>query len=328
MTQIPKPTVKLLYNGKDCTSDFSKYLNQLTFQDFEDEQSDEITLNLNNHDGYFSELWYPNKGDKLTCTIIYGTDIFECGTLTIDNNHFDYGISGDFVEIKALATSTNQPVRSNKVRNWSGKTLNTVASEMGKSHGFKVLGAEDTNIGTIVQKNEADLTFLKRISREFGYIFNLKDNLLTFIKVDELINQESLFTLQKTDINNLSLDDTIAKMYGKVKVSYLNSKTKRLQTYTAEGSGQISDTYTIHKRFNSLKEAEIAAKAALKMSHKEVKGSISPKLPINNFIAGVNFDIVGIGKHLGKYHIISSKRTVSASGYKVEGEMEKCTSKE
>ncbi|MBQ8476673.1 hypothetical protein IJ531_06400, partial [bacterium] len=135
MTQIPKPTVKLLYNGKDCTSDFSRYLNSVTFQDYEDEQSDELTLNLNNHDGYFSNSWYPDKGDKLTCTIIYGADIFECGTLTIDDNHFDYGISGDTVEIKALAASTNQAVRSNKVKNWSGHSLNSVAREMGKTHG-------------------------------------------------------------------------------------------------------------------------------------------------------------------------------------------------
>lgn len=83
---IPKPTVKLLYNGKDCTKDFSKYLNCLTFQDFEDEQSDELTITLNNADGYFSDLWYPEKGDKLTCDILFNGDTFNCGTFFIPSD--------------------------------------------------------------------------------------------------------------------------------------------------------------------------------------------------------------------------------------------------
>ena len=92
---IAKPTVTLLYNGKDCTKDFSKYLSSLTFTDFEDEQSDELNITLNDSDGYFSSLWYPDKGDKLTCSIEFDGTEFDCGTLTIDENNFDFGLSGD-----------------------------------------------------------------------------------------------------------------------------------------------------------------------------------------------------------------------------------------
>ena len=201
----PKPTVNLQYNGVDCTKDFSKYLNRLTFQDFEDEQSDELTITLNNNDGYFTDLWYPDKGDKLTCNIEFDGETFNCSTLTIDENSFDFSVSGDTVEIKALATSTNFSVRTKKFKNHTGKSLIQIASEIGKSYGFTVLGNEGSlKVGAVIQKNESDIAFLKRIAKSYGYIFNIKEGYLTFIKLSDLEEQEPLFTLSKTDLKRLN----------------------------------------------------------------------------------------------------------------------------
>jgi len=323
--QIPKPVVKLLYNGKDCTSDFSKYLNSVEFNEFENEQSDELNLKLNNNDGYFADLWYPQKGDKLTCDIIYGADTFNCGVFTIDENNFDFAISGDSVEIKALAASTNFSVRTNKVKNHSGKTLTQIANEIGKSYGFTVLGTEgNVRVGTIIQKNESDISFLSRIAREYGFVFNIKNGYLTFINVEELENSESLFTLTKEDICSLSLTDTVTKIYGKAKVQYFDLKTKSLKSYTAVGNTEITDTITLYKRCSSLKEAEIYAKSALKNSAREITGRLAPKIPVNYFMAGVNFNITGIGKFEGMYHIKSQTRHIDSSGYRINGEIVKC----
>ncbi len=164
MTEItktpPKPTVKLLYNGKDCTTDFSKYLNRLTFQDFEDEQSDELTITLNNNDGFFSNNWYPEKGAKLTCDILFDGEICNCGTFTIDDNTLDFSTSGDSVEIKALATSTNFAVRTKKIKNHTGKTLIQIANEIGKNYGFKVLaGRAGSKLAQLNSDNNKNETF-------------------------------------------------------------------------------------------------------------------------------------------------------------------------
>ncbi len=320
-----KPEVKLLYNGKDCTSDFSKYLRSFTFQEFEEEQSDEINLVLNNNDGYFSDLWYPEKGDKLTAEIIFGADIFSCGIFTIDDDTFYFGLNGDEVELKALAASTNTPMRSNKTTNYSGKTLFQIAQEIGKIHGFKVLGnSGNIKTGTVIQKDEADISFLKRIAREYGYIFNIKDGFLTFVELEELKNQDSLFDLFKENCENIKLSDSCAKMYGKARVSYFDNKTKSLKTTIIEGNSKLFDTLTIRKKCSSLEEAQKIAKSALKNGSKEVKGTIKLKNPINNFIVGINFNLFGIGRLEGKYHVKSSTRKIDESGYKVTGEIEKC----
>ena len=339
-TTPSKPTVNLQYNGTDCTQDFSKYLNRLSFQDFEDEQSDELTITLNNNDGYFTDLWYPEKGDKLTCSIEFDGETFSCSSLTIDENSFDFSLSGDTVEIKALATSANFSVRTKKYKNHTGKSLIQIANEIGASYGFTVLGTEGSlKIGAVIQKNESDIAFLKRIAKTYGYIFNIKDGYLTFIPLSDLESGESLFTLSKTDLRHLSLNDTITKIYGKCSISYLDNKTKTIKTYTAQGNTEITDTLKLYKKCGSLEEAQMYANAALKNGQKEIKGALEVALPylkkqedetnaVNpfiGFIAGANFSLTGIGKFEGKYHITSSIRTIEPDGLKLQGEIVKCT---
>ncbi len=337
---IAKPTVTLLYNGKDCTKDFSKYLNSLSFTDFEDEQSDELNISLNDSDGYFSSLWYPDKGDKLTCSIDFDGTTFDCGTTTIDENTFDFTLSGDTATIKALATSTNFSVRTNQIKNHSGKTLRQIADEIGKRYGFTVLGeGGEEKVGSIVQKNESDIAFLKRVSKLYGYIFNIKNNYLSFIKIDSLISQDPLFTLDKTDCKNISLSDSVTKLYGKCRVQYFDSKSKSLKTYTAVGNTEITDTLNIYKKCNSLNEAVQIANSALKQGSKEITGNIEVSLPVKTtppsaplqerginslFMAGVNFNLTGIGRFEGTYHIKSSKRTIDSTGLRIQGEIQKC----
>jgi len=331
---VPKPSVKLLYNGKDCSKDISKYLNSLSFIDYEDEQSDELNITLNDSDSYFANLWYPEKGDKLTCSIDFGGENFDCGTLTIDENTFDFDISGDTVQVKALGTSINFPVRTNNVINHSGKSFKQIASSFASKYGFKVLGSLSSDTaGFIVQKNESDISFLKRLAKMYGYIFNIKDNALTFIKLDEITEQKPLFTLNKTDLKNVNLTDSTAKMYGKCRVQYFDAQSKTLKTYTAEGNTQLSDTLNIYRKCSGVEEAEQIALSCLKDGSKEITGGIELSIPLKRletyspvvyFTAGINFNLTGTGKFEGMYHIKSSKRTLDSTGLKITGDIQKC----
>lgn len=325
-----KPVIKVLYNGKDASVDFSKYLASFTFKEFEDEQSDEINILLNNNDGYFTDLWYPEKQDKLAVTIEYGADIFELGTFTIDENSFDFSTAGDMVTIKALATSINFSVRTQKIKNWSGYTLNKIADEIGKNYGFKVLGNQgNVGVGTIVQKNESDIAFLKRISKLYGYIFNIKDGYLTFISSDELEGSEALINLSKsTDIESLNLTDTTAKIYGKCQIQYMDLKTKTIKSYTATVNDKTSDTLHIYKRCASFEEAQRIALYALKNSAREVFGNVVLSKPNKSFMAGINCNITGIGKFEGKFHVKSHTIKIDTNGFKQEGEIIRCLNTE
>lgn len=322
---IKKPYVELLYNGHNVSADFSPYVSDITYSDYEKEQSDELSVNLSDYDGLFSGAWHPRKGDKLTAVIGFlNSSELKCGTFTIDELSFNFDTSGDKCEIKALAATTNSPIRTQNSRYFENKTLVQIAQFFGKIHGFKVVGSEgNVNVGRQNQFNESDLCFLARIARNYGYIFKLTDGLLTFTSIASLTGSNALFSLYRDNINSLSLNNASTKKYKACSVKYFNPKTKKLCTYTAKRSDG-TDTLKLTQKVSSKAEAIRIANANLKAGSKEITGSITLAEGNELFCTGVNFDLFGFGNYDGVYHITSATHSVSSSGWQTSGEIEKC----
>lgn len=323
-TTVSKPFYELKYNGHNVTLDFSKYLQEITYIDYEKDQSDELTIKLKDNDKKFQNDWYLDKGAKLTCKFGYENgEILNAGTFTIDEATFDFDTGGDTVEVKALATTVNSPLRTKNSRYFEG-SLKKIADNFGQIHGFKVVG-DDVNfdVGRQHQFNETDLRFLTRISNQFGYIFKITDGLLVFTKSDLLTATDAVLTLTKSDIRSLSLTDTQAKIYKACTVQYFNPKTKKLCSYTEKRTNGV-DTLKLNIKANSKQEAIRMAKAGLASGSKEIKGNISLKKPSSLFVAGVNFAIDDFGRFNSKYHITSASHTFSDSGWQTSGSIEKC----
>ena len=322
---IKKPYVQLFYNGYNVSADFSPYVSEIIYTDYEKEQSDELTVKLSDYNGFFTGDWHPKKGDKLTATIGYvGKSELKCGTFTIDEISFNFDASGDLADIKALAATTNSPIRTQNSRFFENKTLIQIAQYFGKIHGFKVVGSEgNVNVGRQNQFNETDLSFLARIARNYGYIFKLTDNLLTFTSAESLNSSNALFTLNRKDISSLSLNNASTKKYKACSVKYFNPKTKKLCTYTAKREDG-TDTLKLTQKVSSKAEAIRIANANLKLGSKEITGSISLSEANELFCAGINFNLLDFGNYNGIYHISSSTHSVSSNGWEVSGEIEKC----
>lgn len=323
---IKQPFAILKYNGHNVSADFSPYVQEISYTDYEKEQSDELTVKLCDYNKLFQNDWHPTKGDKLTAMFGYkNQEQIKCGTFTIDEIDVEMDSEGDFMNIKSLAATTNSPLRTANSRTFENKTLVQIAEFFGKIHGFKVVGTQGfVNVGRQNQLCETDLAFLKRISNNYGYIFKLTDGLLTFTSVESLTNSKALFTLKKEDINNISLSNSSTKVYKACSVKYFNPKTKKLCTYTAKRNNG-TDTLKLNQKVTSKAEAIKIANANLKLGSKEIKGSISLKEPNPLFCAGVNSEIVGLGKvYSGLYHITSATHTISSRGWELSGGIEKC----
>lgn len=322
---IKKPFAILEYNGHNVSEDFTPYVSEISYTDYEKEQSDELSVKLCDYNKLFQNDWHPTKGDKLTAIIGHkGQEQINCGTFTIDEIEVEMNADGDFMDIKALATTTNSPLRTANSKTFENKTLVQIAQFFGKTHGFKVVGEQGfVNVGRQNQVCETDLAFLKRISNNYGYIFKLTDGLLTFTSVESLKSSKALFTLNKEEINNISFSNSATKVYKACSVKYFNPKTKKLCTYTAKRSNG-TDTLKLNQKVSSKAEAIKIANANLQLGSKEIKGSISLKEANPLFCAGVNFQINGIGKvYSGLYHITSATHRVSSSGWQVSGEIER-----
>lgn len=326
MEAVKQIEISLTYNNHDVTEDFSKYLQSVTYTDYEEEQSDELIFQLKDNDELFQNNWWLDKGSKLSFKAgLKDTQTqVNFGTFTTDEAEMTFSTTGDFLSIKALAATSNSPVRTSNTRYFENKTLVQIAKYFGNIYGFKVVGSQGhVNVGRVNQVNESDLAFLKRISKTYGYIFKLTDGLLTFTAIDTLTNSDVLFILNKEDIAELRLTDTNTKVYKSCQVKYFNPKTKKLISYTASRNTGV-DTLKLNIKCSSKDEAKRVAEANLKNGSKEIKGTITLKDINTLFFAGVNFEIKGFGRFDGKYHIKSAIHNISNGQWQIMGEIEKC----
>lgn len=326
MDKVKKIKIDLKYNKHNITQDFSPYIQSVTYTDYEEEQSDELSIQLRDNKSLFQNSWYPEKGAKLKCIIGFenAAEQLNCGTFTIDENNFNFSTSGDTLDIKALAATTNSPLRTLNTTYYEKTTLVKIAQKIGEKYGFKVNGSQgNISISRVNQTNESDMSFLKRIAQNYGYVFKITDNVLTFMKLETFENSDVLFTLTKSDIRDFSVQDTSTKEYKACSVKYFNPKTKKLCSYTAKRE-KGTDTLKITQKCTSKEQAMKIAEARLKSGSQEITGSITLKEANCDFCAGVNFAISGFGRFDGIYHIKQSTHSVSNSGWEVSGEIIKC----
>ena len=322
---IKNVKLEVKINKHNVTEDVSKYLMSLTYTDYEKGQSDELSLELKDNDKLFQNDWRPRKGDKISAKIGYNNlPLLNCGTFTIDEVEYGKSSDGDVFLIKALAASINQKVREKNNKSYKDKTLVEIAKHIGTKHGYKVAGASGfLKIPYVAQMNESDLAFLSRIASEYGYIFKLTNNIITFTPVENLENSKTVNTYTISDIEEIRIKDSGVGTYNKCSVQYLNNKGKTV-TYTAksEALSTNKETLKLSGRCSSKEEAVRKAKAGLKQSTKSLSGSINFKQGQTKAIAGVNIELDLGNSFSGKYHIKQSTHTVNRDGYTTSVEIE------
>lgn len=329
METIKKPFVKITINKDDVTLILNKYVISVRYTDFLKGQTDELELCLKNIDGIFYNDCYPIKGNTINATIGYtGEDsALFCGTFTVDEVSFSGGLEGEIITIRAIAASIKQATREANSRSYVNKTIFEIAKEIGQKHGFTVAGKADTfKLSNVIQYNESDLAFLYRLSEQYGYIFKVTDNLLTFTKTEQLEKAEPLTILGKKDLSSFNFKDTSSKTYKNCIVRYYDPKKGTYKSVTVEGqkTDVKGDTLKINSKFNSREEAEKIAQAGLKNGQKTVTGTINLKKGNPYFISGANFTLEEFGLLNGKYQVTKAIHEVTKEDYTTNGEVEKC----
>lgn len=325
--KVKKPIAIIIYNNKNITKNISRYIQNVTYTDYEKDQSDELTITLNDIDAYFQNDWFPVKGDKISALIGYDDEkLLNCGTFTVDEPELEMTPEGDIFHIRAIAASINQKIRQKNSKSYVNKTLVEIAKQIAKKHGYTVAGSAGfIKIPYEVQYNETDLAFLKRLAASYGYIFKLTDKVITFIPVEELEKSKSILKITRADIENGVLRDTAAKTYTACTVKYLSPKTGKLVSYTAKSNkkGLKTETLKLNTKFATKAQAKAAAEAGLRRGSKAIQGSIDFKKGQKNVIAGVNIEAEFNNRFSGVYHITQSTHTVTPEDYKTSAEVEK-----
>lgn len=324
---VLKPVVQVIYNKKDITENISKYIESLTYTDYEKDQSDELSIVLNDYDKLFQNNWYPEKGDKISAKIGYkGQPLLDCGVFTIDEPDIELSVDGDKFTINALAASINENIRQRNSKSYVNKMLIDIARQIASKHGYVVGGSAGfIKIPYEIQYKESDIAFLARIAQNYGYIFKLTDNVISFLPVENLETSKPLSTITRKDIKSAHFRDCGTKKYTACSAKYLNPKTGKYVSYTAKSdkTAERNETLKLDTKYSTKEAAMRAANAGLKNGSKEVEGDIEFVLGHTKAIAGVNFDVNFNIVHDGKFHITQSTHTVTRENYETSVSVKK-----
>ncbi|MEI7475346.1 MAG: Cro/Cl family transcriptional regulator [bacterium] len=315
------PIFKIEYENKDITANISPNIISVSYTDFEHGQSDEIEIQVEDKDNLWKSQWYPSKGDTLKLNIGYiGEKLLNCGSFEIDE--LEFHAPPDTITIKALAANIKKALRQTNSAAYSNKTLKQIAQEIADKHKLTLVGSiQDIKIERITQHKKRDLDFLKNLAEEYGYIFKISDNKLTFYETAKLKSAISTVIINKQDLISYSIKDK--SQYSACEVVYHDPKRKKIVSSTVKGNSVKADAIKINSRCENSQQAKLKAQAAMN-KNAPVEGTITI-IGTPYLVAGLNIELKGLYHLSGKYHIKSSKHAIDRmSGYKTELEIEKC----
>lgn len=320
-----KPIFKIEYNQKDITKDVSNQVLNIEYTDFEHGQSDEITITFDDTQKLWQNSWIPAKGDSLRVFIGYeGEKLLNCGIFEIDE--IEFATPPDILTVKAIATGITKALRQNNSVAYENKTLKQIASEIAQKHSLTLVGEiEDVRVERITQNQEKDLTFLKKLAEQYGYIFKIAEDNLVFYKTEKLTGADAAKILYKSDLSRITLTEKTSKNYKSVTVSYHNPKTGKKVTATAKNQNCVKgDTLKINERCENKQQALLKAKAALAKGNNTIEGSID-LVGNPNLVAGLNVELKDLGYFSGKYHITQTRHFIDrTAGYGTGLEVKSC----
>lgn len=345
-----KPVFKIEYENKDITIDIAPYVLSIDYTDFEHGQSDEIEIQLEDAgklwqgcENEFTSLqagkarpsalltpatasWYPSKGDTLNLQVGYeGDKLLNCGSFEIDE--IEYSSPPDVITLKALATNIKKALRQENSIAYENKTLKQIAQEIASRHNLKLIGdIKEIKVKRITQNKEKDLTFLKNLAEQYGYIFKIADGQLVFYETEKLKSEKAAIILTKQDFTSINLREKAHEKYKACSVSYHNPDSKTIISTIVRADGIVNgDVLKINARCENKEQAIVMAQVALANKNaSKIEGTLS-LIGTPHLVAGLNIEIKGIGNFSGKYHIKQVKHSIDKNtGYTTSLEIESC----
>ncbi len=272
------------------------------------------------------EIGIQEKAIRLTLQIGYeGEKLLNCGSFEIDE--IEYVSPPDTITLKALATNIKKALRQENSIAYENKSLKQIAQEIAEKHNLKLIGnIKEIKVKRITQNKERDLTFLKNLAEQYGYIFKISDNQLVFYETEKLKTANSTVILTKQELTSINLREKTHEKYKACEVSYHNPETKEVIKSTIRAEGITNgDILKLNTRCENKEQSILQAQAALdKKNTSKIEGSLS-LIGTPYLVAGSNIELKGIGNFSGKYHLTQVKHSIDkTSGYTTALEVKSC----
>ncbi|CDF98058.1 phage late control D family protein [Avibacterium paragallinarum] len=332
MTNVAQYDFSLFYEKTNISAEIEPHLIELSYTDYLEGQSDELSVTFEDIQGKWIRQWFPTQGDKLIAAIGYkGSPLVEIGGFEIDE--VEYAARPSTITLRALSSGISKNYRTLKPKAYENTTLAQIVAQVAGHLKLKVVGTiKPIPIKRVTQYQERDVEFLSRLAREYHHSFKIVGEQLVFTHKDELGQSNPVAVLDEQDVISLRLRDRIkdtAKAVeikgfdanGKQVIKQRKNASKRRQSIqqSAEASG---DTLRIVTRGETQEQIDARTDAALaEQNDDQQAGNITlwgnPKL-----VAGNTILLRNLGVFSGKYLIKSTRHSLNRfSGYQTEIEV-------
>jgi len=289
----------LVWSGKDVTADLKPYVVSIRYTDDLQDESDELTIELEDRDGLFRGDWFPSRGDLVELTIGYaGESMARMGSFEIDEISFNG--PPDMVSVRCLAAGIKAALRTDGDEAWENKTLLAIAADVAQKNGLKLVGSGQATgrvYDRVTRHREAPLAFLNRLGWEEGIIFTVKDRQLVWHDQAELDGAPVAAVIERTAISGYGLTIVASTLYSECVVSYHDPVRKELIKATAKAAGiPCGETLSLVLRCDNADQAQGKADAALRRANgAQLDGQLwMPGDPA--FRAGMNIQLQGFSR--------------------------------
>lgn len=314
VTRADAPEFRLFFQGNDISKWVEPEALSVRFTDVLEAESDTLEVELMDPRSLWCGPWWPGQGDVLVFHLgRRGMALREMGSFTLDE--IEHSGPPDKISLRAVAAPTSTALRSNRHAAYEETTLPAIAAEIAAKHGMTVAGdLAEVPVQRITQADETDIAFLHRLSRDFGYIFTVKDSQLVFQDITALHALPAVRTLAREDIFSWSLAARQADTPAAVEESYWDPDEKEVTAFGTAVDGGRADTQVLRGRSeNAFQAARRVQAAAARAS----LGSITGQLELDGdpaLRAGANVSLTGLGKLDGRYRLDRATHQVDRSG--------------
>ncbi|RQG88006.1 hypothetical protein EA462_14205 [Natrarchaeobius halalkaliphilus] len=211
-------------------------------------------------------------------------------------------------------------MRGTRSDSWKGKSLEAIVESIASNY-FEDIEIEDGGITPqgVIQDNESDYRFLKRVAAKYGFEFFSSAGTLYFVPRDGGVSPgDPVTTLTYGSSLESFSATTKALRHGAVVVKYWDrERRKKISAEANNGSGGSPEVFRI--RVSSQAEAQRIADSKLHTSR--VTG-VAKTFGIPSLVAGEVVELTGFSSEYEKnYYITDAIHRIGDDGYKTEFEV-------
>lgn len=270
---------QILANTKDITSLIRDRLLRLSVRDAAGEESDTISLTIDNRDGV---VQFPATGAALEVRIGTKGELISKGVFEVDE--LSEPLDDDTLTIHAKASKMKSSFKAPKNATFDDISFGELVTKIASEHGYQPAIAQSlasVRFTHIDQKSESDMNLLTRLAREHGAIAKPVANRLVVVPKGQSksASGQELPTVTISDPQNSTGGVSIQERsdYQSVAAQWFDELKQQNIKETA-GSG--GPQFTIRKTYPNQAEAQAAAQAKLD-SLKRGKATLNISRPLS-----------------------------------------------